>query len=86
MKEPKGPNSILRTPMSGEFQCQTDLETILRPNQIVAGRYRVERLMAEGGMAAVWAGVNLRTGKRVALKVILRSFAGDWRSRRALPP
>ncbi|HEX7501384.1 MAG TPA: serine/threonine-protein kinase [Polyangia bacterium] len=61
--------------MSGELQRQTDLETILRPNQIVAGRYRVERLMAEGGMAAVWAGANLRTGKRVALKVILRSFA-----------
>ncbi len=61
--------------MSGELQRQTDLETILRPNQIVAGRYRVERLMAEGGMAAVWAGVNQRTGKRVALKIILRSMA-----------
>lgn len=61
--------------MSGDLQRQTDLETILRPDQIVAGRYRVERLMAEGGMAAVWAGVNQRTGKRVALKVILRSLA-----------
>lgn len=28
-------------------------------------------------MAAVWAGVNERTGKRVALKVILRSFASS---------
>jgi eukaryotic-like serine/threonine-protein kinase len=61
--------------MSGDLQRQSDLETILQPNQIVAGRYRVERLMAMGGMAAVWAGVNQRTGKRVALKVILRSFA-----------
>jgi serine/threonine-protein kinase len=63
--------------MSGSLPNQADLETILRPNQVVAGRYRVDRLMAEGGMAAVWAGVNVRTGKRVALKVILRSFAAN---------
>jgi len=41
----------------------------------VDGKYRVERLLGEGGMAAVWAGTNERTGKRVALKVILRSLA-----------
>jgi serine/threonine protein kinase len=53
------------------------LETILRPGQIVAGKYGVERLIGKGGMAAVWAGTNQRTGKRVALKVILRSFASS---------
>ncbi len=63
--------------MSGELPKQTDIETILRPKQVVGGKYRVERLMAQGGMAAVWAGVNERTGKRVALKVILRSFAAN---------
>ena len=56
------------------MERQANLETILRPGQIVADGYRIERLIAEGGMAAVWAGVNARTGKRVALKVILRSF------------
>jgi len=54
-----------------------DIETILRPGQIVATRYRVARLIAKGGMAAVWAGVDVHTGKRVALKVILHSFAAD---------
>jgi serine/threonine-protein kinase len=63
--------------MSGELERQANLETILRPGQIVADSYRIERLLAEGGMAAVWAGVNERTGKRVALKVILRSFAAN---------
>jgi len=43
--------------------------------QLVDGKYRVEHLLGEGGMAAVWAGTNERTGKRVALKVILRSLA-----------
>ncbi len=61
--------------MSSEALRQVSLETILRPGEIVGGRYRVDALIAEGGMAAVWAGVNQRTGKRVALKVILRLVA-----------
>jgi serine/threonine-protein kinase len=51
------------------------VDAILRAGQLVDGRYRVDRLVGEGGMAAVWAGTNERTGKRVALKVILRSLA-----------
>jgi serine/threonine protein kinase len=54
---------------------QTCTGAVLCPGQVVGGRYRVERLLAEGGMAAVWAGTNGRTGKRVALKVILSTFA-----------
>jgi serine/threonine protein kinase len=51
------------------------LNTILQAGQLVNGNYRVDHLLGEGGMAAVWAGTNERTGKRVALKVILRSLA-----------
>lgn len=61
--------------MTSEKAAQPTLETILRPGQIVAGKYCVDHLIAAGGMAAVWSGANLRTGKRVALKVILQSFA-----------
>ena len=56
---------------------QPNLETILRTGQVLRDQYRVEGLIAKGGMAAVWAGVNQHTGKRVALKVILRSFAAN---------
>ena len=59
------------------MQPGTALETILGPGEVVGGKYRVERLIAEGGMAAVWAGVNIRTGKRMALKVVLGSFAAS---------
>jgi serine/threonine protein kinase len=52
-----------------------DTKAVLRPGQVVGETYRVDGLLAEGGMAAVWAGVNQRTGKRVALKVILPTFA-----------
>jgi eukaryotic-like serine/threonine-protein kinase len=54
-----------------------NIETVLRPGQIVAAQYRVDRLIAKGGMAALWAGTSEHTGKRVALKVILHSFAAN---------
>lgn len=54
---------------------ESPTSAVLRPGQIVAARYRVERLLAEGGMAAVWAGTNIRTRKQVALKVMLPVFA-----------
>ena len=56
-------------------QPQNTADTILQVGQVVAGKYRVEHLAGRGGMAAVWAGTNERTGKRVALKVILQSMA-----------
>ena len=59
---------------SGENRRST-LESILRPGQIVDRKYRVDRLIGLGGMAAVWAGENKRTAKRVALKVILESLS-----------
>jgi serine/threonine-protein kinase len=61
--------------MKAQAQAENPVDTILRPGQLVDGKYRVERLLGQGGMAAVWAGTNERTGKRVALKVILRSLA-----------
>lgn len=38
-------------------------------------KYRISHLLGVGGMAAVWAGENKRTGKRVVLKVILESLS-----------
>jgi eukaryotic-like serine/threonine-protein kinase len=58
-----------------EALSKSPVETILRPGQIVGGQYRVDHLVARGGMAAVWAGTNQHTGKQVALKVILLSLA-----------
>ena len=52
----------------------SELNTRLLAGQVIGGRYRVSHLLGEGGMAAVWAGTNERTGKRVALKVIRPDF------------
>jgi serine/threonine-protein kinase len=38
--------------------------------KIVAGRYRVERMLGQGGMGSVWAGRHLTLGQLVAIKFI----------------
>ena len=45
--------------------------------QIVAGRFRVERCLGEGGMGEVYAAEDLELHERVALKTIRPELAGD---------
>ncbi|MCU0673605.1 MAG: protein kinase [Myxococcota bacterium] len=45
--------------------------------EIVDGRYRIERVLGEGGMGAVFVAEHLRLRKSVALKVVHGSFAGS---------
>jgi serine/threonine protein kinase len=44
---------------------------VLLPNQIFAGRYRVVRHIADGGMGAVYEAEHISTEARVALKLLL---------------
>ena len=44
---------------------------------VVAGKYRVDRLLGHGGMGAVFQATNLAIGKRVALKFLTRDAARD---------
>jgi len=43
--------------------------------EVVADKYRIERLLGAGGMAEVYGAVNIRTERRVALKWILPALA-----------
>jgi serine/threonine protein kinase len=45
--------------------------------RVVAGRYRVTRLIGEGGMAVVYEGEHTEIGKRVAIKIVHALFSGD---------
>ncbi|MDQ3034447.1 MAG: serine/threonine protein kinase [Myxococcota bacterium] len=49
----------------------------LQPGSVVAGRYRIERLLGVGGMGAVYEATQVAIDRRVALKVVRADFAGD---------
>jgi eukaryotic-like serine/threonine-protein kinase len=53
----------------------------LAQGHLVAGRYRLDRRIGEGGMAFVWAATHQVTGKAVALKFLKPPHAFDPRDR-----
>lgn len=55
---------------------------LLKQNYSVAvgqqiGSYRIERLLEEGGMGAVFEAMHPEIGRRAAVKILRRSFARD---------
>ena len=45
--------------------------------RLLAGRYRVGRLVGRGGMAEVFEGVDTRLGRTVAIKILKAELAND---------
>jgi len=43
--------------------------------QVVAGKYRLSRLLGQGGMASVWAATNVFTERQCAVKFLLESVS-----------
>ncbi|HEX2873921.1 MAG TPA: serine/threonine-protein kinase, partial [Polyangiaceae bacterium] len=49
----------------------------LEPGQVIDGKYRIVKLIGEGGMGAVYAGENVRINRKVAIKVLHAAYTGN---------
>ena len=45
--------------------------------QLIEGKYRIVRLVGEGGMGSVYEGQAVRINRRVAIKVLHAAFSGN---------
>jgi len=61
-------------PSDGAVLRQT---TDLLIGQTLAGKYRIEELISEGGMGSVYRGTHVLMDKKVAIKVLRSSLAAD---------
>ncbi len=52
---------------------------MLQPGQTLLGKFRVESMIGQGGMASVWRGTHLATGRRIAVKILDDRFLGNAR-------
>ena len=48
----------------------------MNPGDVIAGKYRIERLLGEGGMGKVVAATHLQLDEKVAIKVMLPELVG----------
>src|SRR3954468_23041031 len=49
----------------------------LEPGQMIDGKYRIAKMIGEGGMGAVYLGENVRINRKVAIKVLHASYTGN---------
>jgi len=74
---PAGNGALDRTATAHGARPAAPVTTTLEPGQILAQRYRVQRLLGKGGMGAVYLADDEVLGELVALKVISSAFAAN---------
>lgn len=61
-----------------QLQAARDASSEAPPTSPTIPGYRLDKLLGKGSFGEVWAGVQLRSGLRVAVKVLTRREGLDW--------
>jgi len=56
----------------------TSSALVFRPGSVIAGKFRIDRTLAEGAMAVVVAATHLHLKRPVALKFLRGDISSDW--------
>jgi serine/threonine-protein kinase len=59
------------------FKAMADESTTIEPGTVLAGRYRVEQRLGQGGMGSVFLVQHMHTDQRLALKVLHSTIVKD---------
>ncbi len=70
--------------LDGGMAVDFDRDSPVREGDIIAGRYRVERVLATGGMGVVVAARHLQLNQRVAVKVLTHNVGSSQATARFL--
>jgi serine/threonine protein kinase len=70
--------------LDGGMGVDSDRDSPVREGDIIAGRYRVERVLATGGMGVVVAARHLQLNQRVAVKVLTHNVGSAQATARFL--
>ena len=65
---------------SGTFLCpqtQQRLAGIVPEGTVIDGKYKIDRVLGTGGMAAVYRAEHFKIGRTVALKMLLPEFVSS---------
>ena len=57
--------------VAGKSEDEEDDDGMIGPGDVIAGKYRIERVLGRGGMGVVVAAEHLRLGEKVAIKFLL---------------
>src|SRR5438132_5100716 len=56
-----------------------DEEDVIPAGTVLAGKYRIDKKLGEGGMGSVYSACHIDLSRQVALKIIARKHSSDER-------
>ena len=67
-------DGFLLDPLYSPLYSRSDPEPVFAPGQLLIGRFRIVREVAQGGMGIVWEAIDEKLDRKVAIKCAKAGF------------